>query len=183
MVVNNANQEADHRSKGYIGEGEPVPDAIDYQEFPKQLSHKEFEPILVNDAGQQADAEAKGYFEPVLPDPRGAADNRAVPYNPNQRIEEWPKMVDGVLMYDPETIEAGPVEYPKAVTPPNGGEQVIVQNRAEEKKLRASWGLITKTAAPEKEVPETTKLKSAARSEKMKAAWAKRKAAAAQAGA
>lgn len=174
VVVNNTTQEAEHRAKGYIGADEPLPQAGDYQDFPKWMQHETHEAILVNDAAQQAEAEDRGYTLPGKSDPNAVESARAAPYIPGSHPMEYPRMENGVLVEDPDLPGGGPVEYPKALTPPNGGEQVFVKNRAEERATFAKWGI---DASPKKNETIPLSDKKTARSEKMKAVWAAKKAA------
>jgi len=196
--VNNSIQEGEYRAKGYVGAGEPFPEAGDYQEFPKWMHHEKHEPVLVNDASQQSEAAAKGYFEPGQSDAKAVEAEKASPYFPGRKAVEYPRMENGVLIEDPASPPSGPIEYPKALTPPGGGDQVFVNTRAEESAQLAKWGVtretnVEKTPEPPKPSPLPDKVaapvsaspkpkkSSEERSAAMKAAWAKRKAEKAQA--
>lgn len=202
VTVNNEAQEAEHRAKGYVGDSEPFPDAGDYQEYPMWMSHKDHEPVMVNDGEQEAEAEEKGYFRPGKPDAQAVEAAHASPYVPGAKVKEYPRMENGVLMQDPELDDDGPVEYPKALTPPDGNRenQVIVASRKDEEAQLAKWGIaavVNKAEAPIKNrlltleeavQPTLDKMKDAdkdaekkaARNKKMKTSWAKRKAKAAE---
>src|SRR5947209_2696297 len=88
-----------------------------YQEYPKMLTRPEREPVIVNSKGEQASYEAQGWSEPGASDPVG-----------------WRREVFG-------TIPGGycPTEYPKWITPPAGGEPVLV---ADEDAEAALLGLV-----------------------------------------
>lgn len=173
VVINNETQEAQHRAKGYVAKGEPFPQADEYREFPKWMQHKTHEAVLVNDKGQQSEAEAKGYYEPGVPDAEAVEADRASPYVPGRKNLEYPRMENGILVQDPDAPSDGPIEYPKALTPPGGGDQVFVNSKAEERAMFAKWGVPEVKA---KEVGVSDKGKPD-RSAAMKAAWAKKKAA------
>lgn len=183
VVVNNERQEGEHRAKGYVGHDEAFPETGEYVEYPKWMQHETHDPVMVNTAEQQAEAEAKGYFEPGHSDSEAVEAAHAAPYVPGRQTAEWPKMVNGVMSYGPEEPDTGPVQYPKALTPPHGGEQVFVNNPTEEAATFKRWGLVPKkneiVEAPDgietvADIAEAAK--KAAKSEKMKASWAKRKA-------
>lgn len=140
VTVNHATQEAEHRAKGYVAHDEPDPAEGDYQEFPKWLQHETHEPVLVNTAEQQAEALERGYFEPGQSDAQAVEAAHAAPYVPGRIAQPYPRMEDGVLVQDPDLEPDGPIEYPKALTPPGGGDQVFVKSRAEETATLAKWG-------------------------------------------
>lgn len=89
-----------------------------------------FQPVTVHNADQEAQHRAQGY-KPInepAEDEFVRVQAAAVPFG--HAAAEWPKMVDGRLVEDPDNPrQVGPVEYPKWV---NGR---IVQNRDEEMEL------------------------------------------------
>lgn len=185
VVVNSATQEAEHRARGYVGQDEEFPAVGDYAEYPKWLSHTDdAKPqILVNTVEQQAAALAKGYFEPGTSDPGAVERASASPYVAGRVTQQYPRIEDGKLVQDPGAPSDGPIEYPKALTPPGGGDQVFVRNRAEEVAQLGKWG-VDKPAVAVPPAPKADKAAvNAERSAKQKAAWAKRKAAKAAEGA
>ena len=92
---------------------------------------------VARDAAEQAALEAQGFVAP-LSDPVAFEDAQAMPYRPGEVTEEWPKWIDGELV-DPRPRAPTFLEFPKALTPPGGGEQVIVQDEAEERAWLEKW--------------------------------------------
>jgi len=109
-----------------------------FLEFPKMLHHPEtgVDATARNKAEQTA-LEAQGFVAPMS-DPAAFMDVQAMPYRPGEVAEEWPKWVDGKLV-DPRPVPPTWHEYPKALTPPAGGDQVIVQTEAEERTWLERW--------------------------------------------
>lgn len=98
---------------------------------------EQFPNVTVNDADQEEAWKAKGYERPGRADPQAVADARASPYVPGRTTSEWPKMVNGVLVEDPDAPPSGPEEYPLWITTgkhPDTGEAMgkTVASREEE---------------------------------------------------
>lgn len=170
--VYNPDQEAMYRAKGYLEYGEKGTTQMEYVEFPKILSHPDYEaaipdmrdarknehghieeftikgrperngPVTVKNRAEQDAWEAKGWGEPVKSDPEAYAKAFASPFDPSRVFSEYPKMVDGVVVNDPNA-PSGFVEFPKWVG------DTVVQNAAEEDRERKRQGL-TPMATPEK---------------------------------
>ena len=155
VTVNTEEQEEEYRAKGYLAAGDSPIQVDGYHDFPKWLVHPDYvegspninplfdpegrlvraaikgtpdklPPLLVNDTAQQKAAFAQGYIEQVAPDPRAMEALAASPYVPGRVTSEYPKMVDGVLVEDPDIDQSGFQEYPKWV-----GDN-LVNSRAEE---------------------------------------------------
>lgn len=108
---------------------------------PEQFPH-----VTVHDADQEETWKAKGYERPGRADPQAVADAKASPHVPGRTTSEWPKMVDGVLVEDPDAPPDGPEEYPKWITTgkhPDTGDVMgkTVASREGEVALRTKLGL------------------------------------------
>lgn len=197
VEVKTPDQEEQHRALGYLLDGESPSHVDGYHEYPKMLHHpkhedgiparveayrddsgkvveetipgrpEKFPPKIVKSPKEEAEWKAKGWGELTPPNPAAHGTAKAAPYNPNHKHNEYPKMVGGKVI-DPTATPDGPIEYPKWVG--RGEHAVIVNNRDEEMAVLKRLGLVTKQE-------NTESPKSSSRSEKMKAAWARRKAA------
>jgi hypothetical protein len=116
---------------------------------PEKWEPEKFPAVTVINADDEEYYAAKGYKPAGVSNAAAFSTAHASPYVPGRANAEYPKMVNGVLVQDPNKPKDGPAEYPKWVTPPTG-DAVLVNTADEEAKLRASW-------APE----ETKKRKSA----------------------
>lgn len=89
-----------------------------------------FQPVTVNNEDQEAQHRAQGYLPINEPNEAAFVRVQAAPMPFGHSVEEWPKMVNGRLVEDPNNPrQVGPIEYPKWVA----GR--IVQNRDEELEL------------------------------------------------
>ncbi len=158
VTVNSPEQEAFHRAKGYLGPNERPASAVAYAEYPVMLYHPDFVEAVpttidiqiidgkqhqVSVAGkpavlppQTAASESeelalneRGYRRVSKSDPDAVQRAKSVPFDPDFSPEEYPKMVDGVIV-DPHN-EVTFQKYPMCV-----GDQ-IVNNAAEERAARA----------------------------------------------
>lgn len=140
---------------------------MDYQEYPKTLTHPGFKParkiadavqgsgmanpgmpeqwepmmwppVLVNGADDEEYYLAKGYIAPGKADAAAFSTAKASPFVPGRPQNEYPKMVNGVLVQDPDAPTSGIQEYPKWLTPPKG-EPVLANSAEEEDVLLARW--------------------------------------------
>ena len=131
VTVENEDQEARERARGYLPHGEKGPPVAGYSEFPKMLVHPKHVPAVMeeviprkgpnseiiydkipgkpeahpartaNNAAEEEALRAQGYHTPVLSDPAAAEAAGASPYIPGRNVSEWPKMINGVLTPDP----------------------------------------------------------------------------------
>lgn len=153
--VVDANEEEQYRAKGYRPYGEEAVQVLAYLEYPKMLVHDEREPAtpafapVLNGAGQvvtpavpgspakfpdltvhneteEFAAVAKGYRLPGTPDPDAVQAAISSPHDPHRVKSEYPKLVNGKLVHDPDVNRSGVQEYPKWV-----GDK-LVNSRAEE---------------------------------------------------
>lgn len=111
-----------------------------YRSTPGQLP-----PVTVHNADQEAQYEAKGYKRGGIADANAYQASFAAPYRPGFDAAEYPKMVDGKMIYDPAQPQ-GPIEYPKWVGPDD--KRVLVNSEAEE----LAW-LERETASDESDEP------------------------------
>ena len=176
VTVNNASQEAYYRAKGYLVTGEALQIAP-HEEYPIWLSHETKESVLVATAKERKTREGQGYFAAGKSDPDAVQSTIAMPYDPNAKHEEWPKIVDGVLVQDPNR-HSGFQKYPMWV-----GDK-LVNNEAEERLARGpgemkprSLGMTTAIASQSAASPKKVKQMSAAHKAAMAAGRAKAKAA------
>lgn len=166
VTVNNPDQEAQHRAKGYALYGESTMNAIAFREYPLMMNHPkykpgvpmmaatlnganqvitpeipaiapEFPPMIVNNEDEESAAAEKGYARPGRSDPDAAHAAISSPYDPTRVKSEYPKMVDGRMVEDPST-PSGVQEYPKWV-----GDK-LVKSRTEEDTLTG----VVRAAAP-----------------------------------
>lgn len=128
IEVSNADQEAQYRAKGYLAANEN-PAMAQYQRYPMWMRHPSGESALVSTEGEEAAYVERGFAVPGKPDPEAVHTAHSAPYQPNRRVSEWPKMVDGKLMQDPDLANRSAGEYPKWV----GGK--VVNNFEEERLL------------------------------------------------
>lgn len=160
VQVHDPDQEAQHRALGYIGADE-TPKVEGFSEYPKWVHHPDhaaeirdqagtittaelFPPRLVRGEEEELAAMDEGYGESGRSDPAAYQRQAAMPYDPNRpAASEYPKMVDGVLVQDPNKPASDFQEYPKWVG------AVLVNSRAEEDALLAqAAGAETADAAP-----------------------------------
>lgn len=155
VTVQNGDQEAFYRARGYLLGGEAPPPPAAYAEYPIMLVHPDHQdaipddftvektkdgqiihhripgkperllPVAVNGKAEEDAWGAKGYRRAGSPDPDAIRTAEASPYDPTRSHIEWPKMVDGVVV-DPDADTGGVQEYPKWV-----GDR-IVNTAAEE---------------------------------------------------
>lgn len=158
VVVHNDAQEGFHRSKGYLLPGEaPAPKAA-YSEYPVMLHHPDhvdgvpdtfdirkepsgvvtfrvpgtperFPPVTARNADEEEQWISKGYARAGKADADASAKSKANPYDPNYHHDEYPKMVDGLIV-DPHN-EIGFQRYPMWVG------DALVQDEDEERAARA----------------------------------------------
>lgn len=169
VTVSNDVQENYHRAMGYLAVGETLAH-VDYSEYPLMLVHPEhvdavpestearktetgfetyrvpglpekFPHVVVNDGEEEKKWTAKGWKRPGKADAAAVETAKASPYDPSRRLEEFPKMVDGVVV-DPNQPPLGPIEYPKWV----GGQ--IVNSKAEERAVLASMPMADRPTVP-----------------------------------
>jgi hypothetical protein len=86
---------------------------------------EKFPHAIVNSREEETAWNIKGYEMPRLPDPQAVERSRANPYDPDRKISDYPKMVNGVLIQDPKINTSGIQEFPKWI-----GDKLV--NSAEE---------------------------------------------------
>lgn len=163
VTVKDETTEAYYRSRGYLFAGEVPPPPAEYSEYPVMLIHPEhveavpddfsvekgdhgevirhripgspekYPPRQANNAADEADLAKKGYARSGSDNPDAVERAKASPYNPTLHHQEFPKLVDGVMI-DPGAPVGGPQQYPKWV-----GDKVV--NNADEE--RALTGSVT----------------------------------------
>lgn len=139
VTVEAKDQEEEYRAKGYLAHGETGKGIAAYAEFPKMLAHpdhvdavsdeiiprrengqilttvirgapEKYPPVIVNTPAEEAAWGAKGYLAPGRGDPEAIAAAIASPHVPGRVVEEWPKMVNGVLVDERPTVDT--TKYP-----------------------------------------------------------------------
>lgn len=158
VTVNNGDQEAFYRAKGYLPHGEAPPTPADYAEYPVMLSHPDhkdaipddfdirkdangqvvttrihgspeaFAPVMVKDVTEENKWSEKGYKRLGKADGDASQRAKASPYDPDYKLEEYPKIVDGKIV-DPHAAVSHN-RYPMFV-----GDK-LVNNHAEELQAR-----------------------------------------------
>jgi hypothetical protein len=91
---------------------------------PEQWEAEWMPQVTVMNEDQREYYASKGYVAPGIPDAAAFSTAQAAPYN-GQTPSEWPKMIDGKLVQDPNTPKTadperrtGFLEYPKILTHP-----------------------------------------------------------------
>lgn len=170
VIVRDPSNEAFHRAKGYLGPGEAAPMPADFSEYPVILSHpdhvdarpqivemvrddvgqiktvtipghpEKYPPIIAKDKHEEASAVSKGYARKGHSDPTANQHARAVPYDPDFKVEEYPKMVDGVIVDPHGAVQHN--RYPMYVG------DTLVHSHAEEVAIKRAKGMATKADAP-----------------------------------
>lgn len=168
VTVNNGDQEAFYRAKGYLLHGEAPPPPADYAEYPMMLSHpghkdaipddfdirkdangqvittriqgspEAFPPVMVKDAAEEKKWAEKGYKRIGKADGDASQRAKASPFDPDYKMSEYPKFVDGKIV-DP-FAEISHNRYPMFV-----GDK-LVNNRAEELMARGEAEVSTPAA-------------------------------------
>lgn len=190
LYVENAEQEEAARARGYLASGEAPAPSVEYAEYPLMMRHPEHVDAVPDemaaekdDKGQvrtfvikgtparmpdvqvsTADDEAawgkKGYRRMGVADPVAVEQARCSPHVPGRVTNEYPKMVDGVLVQDPSLSASGPVEFPKWLRHPTEGgiEPVLVNDLAGQTAQLAKWGIVIApvAAAPSEPRPVLT---------------------------
>lgn len=126
--VQNEDQEFQYRAKGY-GSANDVATAPTYLEYPVWLKNDDGAEVMAKDAHEEAELLNDGYQRKGKSDPEAVERSLANPYDPEFEADEWPKMVDGKLVQDPNKSD-GALHYPMWV-----GDS-IVKNEAEERAAR-----------------------------------------------
>ncbi len=161
VFVHTQEQEDYERARGYLLPGEPRPQVDGYHEYPMMMEHPEYEPEVKSyvEGKTAADGTFTTWTVPGVPGkfhpkqantPEEADEFRALGYvsggfadvrayeraqakiNPDYDPKEWPKMIDGVMMKDPDTPMNLETEYPKWVG------DIVVNNPTEEAVARGS---------------------------------------------
>lgn len=159
VAVNNSDQEAFYRAKGYLVHGEAPPPPADYSEYPVMLSHPEhveavpdtteikknattgqpetfritgtpekFPPVMAKDAAEEKKWVTKGYKRIGKADGEASQRAKASPFDPNYKLSEYPKFVDGVIVDPHATLDHN--RYPMWVG------DVLVNSAEEERAAR-----------------------------------------------
>ncbi len=119
-----------------------------YQEYPKMVRHPETGvDATARDATHEASLAEQGFVGPAS-DAAAFERAQAAPFRPNFVAEEWPKWIDGKLV-DPRPQPATFQEYPKALSPPDGADQIVVASAEEERAALDRW------TAPARRAPKT----------------------------
>ena len=173
LTVKTREQEEEARAKGYLLPGEVAPHVDGYFEYPKMMQHPDHVPaveaehiaekledgtiktsvipgrpakfphVFVKDLAEEEAWTAKGYEIPTPPDPIAFSRAKAAPLPDGYAGEEWPKMVNGILMQDPNGPVDNSHEYPKWVNDPDRERamDILVNSRREENDARLKLGL------------------------------------------
>lgn len=204
VTVYKLDDELSHRAKGYVVMGEPMPKRIEYQEYPMQLIHPEYEEPIPDETHARRDEATAAIIYTKIPGRPGKF-MPVVVKNEEERAEWEKKGYRPPQIPDPKAFLKAkadpkaeqepflPNEYPKWV------KGKLAQNRDEENVLlgiakenaemsRAEAELVgeddpdeeiarlKKEIAELKANKEKRNKKRAAQSEKMKKIWANRKA-------
>ena len=177
VTVKDASTEAYYRSRGYLFDGEVPNPPAEYAEYPVMLVHskhkeavpddyvvekgehneiirhkipgnpEQFAPCSASNRAEELALEKKGYHRAGLDNPEAIRKAKASPYDPDQKTEEFPKMVDGQIE-DPGAPTGGPVQYPMWV-----GDGVV-NSRAEHEALLAKQGKPALAPLPQKKAAQ-----------------------------
>ena len=166
IEVHSDDQEQEVRARGYLRYGEAMPKVVEFNEYPKIMSHpdhvdgrpatkasqmgdngqliivdvpavpEKLPNVTVRNADEEAEWEAKGY---------GAAGHfDAIAFEratlaPGKPGSEWPKWVDGVLTQDPDAPKDLSKDYPKWLHF-DDAKSVMVNDPAHEARVLADRG-------------------------------------------
>ncbi len=87
-----------------------------FEAYPMFLTHPDQEGVIARDAAHEKALAAKGFVRQGEANPSAFIRAQDVPGEPEPH-QEWPKMVDGKIMQDPEAPPPPKVgEYPKLVS-------------------------------------------------------------------
>ncbi len=110
----------------------PAPGRPLIQAVPEQWEPEKWAPVTVQNEDQEAQHTAKGYLAAGNPNPQAFEKAFANPHVPGRVDSEYPKMVDGVLVQDPNAVDPNAIqEYPKWLTP-SQGDSILVHSAEEE---------------------------------------------------
>lgn len=126
--VQNEDQEFQYRAKGY-GSTTDIVTPPTYHEYPVWLKNDAGDEVTAKDAHEEADYLNAGYERKGKSDPEAVERSLANPYDPDFKADEWPKMVDGNMVQDPNKSD-GALHYPMWV-----GDKTV-NNEAEERRER-----------------------------------------------
>lgn len=178
VFVHTEEQEEYERSRGYLHPGEPRPQVDGYHEYPMMMEHPEYEPEIKSyvEGKTAEDGTFKTWTVPGNPGkyppkqantPEEADEFRALGYvsggfadvrayeraqakiNPDYDPKEWPKMINGVLMKDPDTPINVETQYPKWVA-----GQIANSFAEEEQIIRHPDNVAARKAALEARIPK-----------------------------
>lgn len=105
---------------------------------PEQWEPMRYPPVTVMNLDQEEQYAASGYLAAGTPDPAAFSTAKASPFVAGRTVSEYPKMVNGVLIQDPDAPTSSFAEYPKWLTSPDG-EQILVASVVEEEVILARW--------------------------------------------
>ena len=156
VTVSNKDQEDRHRAQGYVTAEDQVKQQS-YEDYPVWLRHTETqEAVLATSAASEAEYQTQGYERPGKGDPDAVRKAFASPHVPGRTTEEWPKVVNGVVIEDPAKSATGLVEYPKWIhDPTKKQESILANNRHEEELAKEKLGIPNEVGASAAEEVET----------------------------
>lgn len=144
VTVTNEDQEARHRAQGYLTAEDHIEKQA-YEDYPVWMSNSSTgDSRLAETAEEEENLVVQGYARPIAPDPEAVERAYAAPYVPGQSVQEWPKVVNGVVMDDPGGDNGGPKEFPKWVHHPDRSQahlDICVENAQQESEARKRFGL------------------------------------------
>lgn len=106
---------------------------------PEQWEPERWPQVTVNTADDEEYYAAKGYKPAGQGSAQAFSSAHASPYVAGRAVSEYPKMVDGVLVQDPQAPTSSFQAYPKWLKAPGDGEAILVNSAAEEEALLAQW--------------------------------------------
>lgn len=108
--------------------------------MPEQWEPERFPQISVTNADDEQYYAAKGYKPAGQPNAAAFSTAHASPHVPGRTHSEWPKMIDGKLVQDPNAPSGGGFQrFPMWMNPPDGGDAILVETQAHEQELLARW--------------------------------------------
>ena len=141
--VTNSEQEEYHRAQGYVGATEPFPEVgTHYSDYPVMLYHPDYKPAVFDKTDILKRLEQEQFPPRIAASPddeerleadgykrRGHADAPSFDkaYTaPGMPGDEWPKLINGVLVEDPDAAPPLPPDvFPMWVHPEQGEGRVV----------------------------------------------------------
>jgi hypothetical protein len=134
MIMNHPS----NRPARKIADAAPAHPPETYFATPEQWEAEKWPQVTVTTPDDEAYYEAKGYKPAGNPDAAAFSMAQSSPYVAGRKTNEYPKMLNGVLVQDPNAPASNFQEFPKWIIPPQG-DAILVKCAAEEEAYLAQW--------------------------------------------